>query len=173
MIRKKGLTLIEVVITAVMFAMLAGVIAYAFRVVYLTWAAGQARCEMDISLDGAVEEMAREIREADGVQSTAGYNEIRFERDGAAYIYYLYNGGDSYGPPPAFNEDSYELRRCDLPGGIAGSFTYGEGKIMTFDVLPPPATDLSLAGNMVTIDITASRNAETIRTRTEVRPRGL
>ena len=92
---------------------------------------------------------------------------------GKAYIYYLYNSADYYGPPPVFNQHSYELRKVELPDGINGSFTYGEGKIMTVDVLPPLATDISITDNLVTIDISVSRNDEIIRTRTEVRPRGL
>ena len=159
--------------TAAMFAMLAGVAIYAFRVVYLSWFGGQARIEMSISLDRAIEEMVRDLREATEVQSTSGYNEIRSMQGGKAYIYYLYNSVDSYGPPPAFNEASYELRKVELPDGINGSFTYGEGKIMTADILPPLATDISITDNLVTIDISVSRNDEIIRTRTEVRPRGL
>ena len=173
MLHKKGLTLVELIITAAMFAMLAGVAIYTFRVVYLSWYGGQARIEMSISLDRAIEEMVRDLREATDVQSASGYNEIRSIQGGNAYIYYLYSSGDSYGPPPAFSQDSYELRKCELPDGIDGSFAYGQGKIMTTGVLPPPTTDLSIAGNLVTIDISVSRNDETIRTRTEVRPRGL
>ncbi|MBL7085434.1 MAG: hypothetical protein ISS43_04935 [Candidatus Omnitrophica bacterium] len=122
------------------------------------------------------------MREAKAVQSTANYNEIRFTVDeggsDAYYIYYLYNGSDSYVPPPAFDQDYYELRKATLSGDISGTFTYGSGRIIiqadaNGGVLPPTTSDLSFDGIITTIDLSVTRWDETIRSRTEVKPSNL
>lgn len=145
-----------------------------FNTVLLGWSAHIQRSGTDIQLGRAVEEMVRDLREATQTQSTAGRDEIRYTQDGAAfYIFYLYHAGDAYIPPPAFNQSAYQLRKALLSGGIDGTFTYGEGALLLTDILPPPATDLSASGNLLTLDISAKRDDETLRVRTQVRPRNL
>jgi len=171
---KRALTLIELMISVVMFIILSVSAAYIFRAILLNWSSQETRTGIDIDLDSGIENMVRDLREAKSVQSTASYDEIRFTPDSSNYyIYYLYNAEDSYVPPPAFDQTSYELRKATLTGGISGTFTYGGGQIMLTDVLPPTTSDLSLDGNMLTIDISITRGDETIRSRTEVRPRNL
>ena len=173
-ITNHGLTLIELMISIVMFIILSVSAAYIFRAVLLNWSSQETRTGIDINLDSGIENMVRDLREAKEVQSTASYDEIRFTPDFSSYyIYYLYNSGDSYVPPPAFDQTTYELRKATLTGGISGTFTYGDGQIMLTDVLPPTTSDLSLDGNMLTIDISITRGDETIRSRTEVKPRNL
>ena len=167
---KRGLTLIELVITIVMFAILAGTAFYIFRVVLINWSIGERRTGIDITLDRAIEEVVRELREARAVQST-NPDELRFtDISDNSFIYYLYNAEDAY--PPAFNESSYELRRADLDPDIDGLLV-DSGDIIMMDVLPPATSDLSISGNVVTIDLTIEREDETIRSRTQVRPRNL
>lgn len=171
---RNGLTLIELIITIAMFAVLTIVSAYIFRAVVLSWSSQERRAGIEINLDKGIEEMVRDLREAREVQSTASYDEIRFSQDGSAYyIYYFYNADDSYVPPPAFDEAAYELRKAALTGGINGTFTYGSGQIIATDVVAPATSDLSLRGNVVTIDLSVARGDETIRSRTDVRPRNL
>jgi len=171
---KYGLTLIELMISVVMFAVLVAVTAYVFRAVLLTWSSQERRAGIDIVLDRGIEEMVRDLREAKEIQSTAGYDEIRFSQDQSSYyIYYLYNASDSYAPPPAFNQAAYELRKALLTGDINGTFTYGSGQIIITDVLPPLTSDLCLSGNIVTIDLSIIRGDESIRSRTEVVPRNI
>ena len=171
---KKGLTLIELMITIVMFVALAASTFYVFRAVLLSWSSQEDRSGVNINLDWRMEEIVRDLREAKQVQSVTGYDEIRFTLDNSAfYIYYFYNSSDSYVPPPAFNQSSYELRRAALTGGINGTFTYGNGRLMLTDLLPPTTSDLSLGSNLITIDLSITRGDETIRSRTQVRPRNL
>ena len=167
---KQGFTLIELIITISMLVALVGTTAYVFRAVLLSWSNQETRAGIDISLDRGIEEMVRDLREARQAQSSN--DEIRFTQDQTTYyIYYLYNAGDTY--PVVFNQSSYQLRKAALTGGISGIFTYGLGDIKIIDVLPPPTSDLSLNSNLITIDLSVKRKDETIRSRTEVRPRNL
>ncbi len=167
---RRGLTLIELIMTTTMMVVLVGAITYVFLVVLTGWSTQVDRAGIDIQIDRGIEEMARDLREAEVVQSAN--DEIRFTEDQAAYyIYYLYNANDSY--PLSFNQSSYELREAALTGGIGGTFTYGSGRIIIIGVLPPPASDLSLADNIITIDLSVNKNDETIRSKTSVKPRNL
>lgn len=168
---KKGLTLIELMIVILMFVILTGVIVYILRAVLLSWSSQETRSGIDISLDRGIEEVVRDLREARQV-SSVNNDEIRFTQDLTNYyIYYLYNTGDSY--PPSFNQNTYELRKATLSGGIGGTFTYGSGDIKIIDILPPPTSDLSISSNLITLDLSVNRKDETIRSRTQVRPRNL
>ena len=170
----KGLTLIELIISVAMFSILAVSSVFIFRAILLSWSSAEERSGIDIVLDRGIEEIVRDLREAKEIQSTAGYDEIRFSQDQITYyIYYLYNASDSYVPPPAFDQTSYELRKAALTGDIDGTFTYGSGQLIMTDVLAPTTSDLSLSGNILTIDLSVARNDETIRSRTEVRPRNI
>ena len=171
---KKGLTLIELISTVIMFAILLGVAAYVFRAVLISWSGQETRAGVYITLDRTMEEITRDLREAREVQSTAGRDEIRFSQDQTTYyIYYLYNEDDAYVPPPVFDEDSYELRKATLVGDINGTFVYGDGRLIISDVVPPATSDLSYDGTIITVDLSVTRDDETIRTRTEIKPRNL
>lgn len=168
---KRGLTLIELIITIVLFVILTGVIIYILRVVLLSWSSQETRAGIDISLDRGIEEVMRDLREGRQV-STVNNDEIRFTQDLTTYyIYYLYNAGASYSTN--FTQASYQLKKATLTGGMTGTFTYGSGDIKIIDVLPPPTSDLSLSSNLITLDLSITRKGETIRSKTQVRPRNL
>lgn len=168
---KRGFTLIELCITVGMVVVMVGVTAYFSRAILLSWSSQETRSGIDISLDRGIEEIARDLREARVAQSVNN-DEVRFTQDQSDYyIYYFYNTDDAY--PPVFNQVSYDLKKALLTGGIGGTFTYGSGTIIISDILPPPVSDLSIAGNLVTIDLSAKRNDEVIRSRTEIKPRNL
>lgn len=173
---KKGFTLTELIVSVGLFALLAGVTAFVLRTILVSWDIQEKRSAIDINLDRGIEEMARDLRKAKQVQSAANYDEIRFcqgTTTTSCYIFYLYHANDAYVPPPAFSQSSYQLKRAALTGDINGTFTYGSGDVIVNDLLPPPASDLSLASNLVTIDLSAKRGDETIRSRTQVRPRNV
>ncbi len=171
---KKAFTLLELIITVMMLVILVGVSVYLFRTVLISWSGEEVRTGIGIDLDRAVEDIARELREAREIRSTDDYDEIRFTKDGVTYyIYYLYNSNDSYIQPPAFNQDFYELRKATLVGAIDGSFAYGSGRLIATDLLPPITSDLSFDSGTITIDLSIARGDETIRSRTEVTPRNL
>ncbi|MEK6567805.1 MAG: hypothetical protein AABZ27_03595, partial [Candidatus Omnitrophota bacterium] len=118
-----------------------------------------------------IEEIVQDLRKARQIQSVNN-DELRFTQDQSAYyIYYFYNANDSY--PLSFNQSSYQLRKAALSGGISGTFTYGSGSIIITEALPPAASDLSMSANLITLDLSIKRGDETIRSRTQVRPRNL
>lgn len=167
---RTAFTLIELAITVSMVVILIAVSMLIFRTVLLSWSGEETRAGIDAILQRAVDEVARDLREAKAVQSSN--DEIRFTQDESAYyIYYLYNANDPY--PLSFDQDSYQLKRAPLTGGMAGAFTYGSGNIIATDLIGPPTTDMSMAGNIITVDLSMKWNDETIRSITEVRPRNL
>jgi len=175
LIKKKSITLIELMIVIVMLTILTGATAYVYLALSNSWVGQETRAGVHLDIDRGIEEMARNLREATAVQSAAGSNEIRFTKDGGDYIYYLYNVNDSY--PPAFSEGFYELRKAGLssmPADLQSkTFTYGAGKIAMRDIASPAASSLSVSGNMAVIDLSITRGNETIRSRTQVKVRNL
>ncbi len=168
---KRGLTLIELLITVIMCIILTGASMYIFRAVLLNWVGSEERTGVDISIDRGIEEAVRDLREARQI-SFINNDEIRFTQDLTNfYIYYLYNGSDTY--PSMFNQNTYELRKAALSGGISGTFTYGSGQIIITEVVAPTTSDLSISSNLVTLDLSVRRRDEIIRSRTRVRPRNL
>lgn len=167
---RKGLTLIELMIAMVMVAILMGVAAYIFRAILLSWSTGVTRAGVDIGLDSGVEKMVRDLRKARNV-TYVNPNEIRFTQNQSMfYIYYFYNSSDTY--PPSFSQSSYQLRKANWTGNISGTFgSYGSGDIIMNDVLN--TSNLSCSGNMTTIDLSAKRQNETIRSKAQVRPRNV
>ncbi len=169
----EGVTLIELMIAVLLLSVLIGGSAVVFNTLLLSWASQTQRSGADLQLERAVEETVRDLREARQIQSISGYDEIRYTTDGSTFqIIYLYHAGDSYAPP-AFNQAVYQLRRASLTGGLGGTFTYGEGTLLLTDVLPPSTSDLSASGNLITLDLSVQRGDETLRARTQVRPRNL
>lgn len=140
---KRGFTLLELMITVVLFIMLALVTFFIFRAILLTWSSQETRAGKEIILDFSMEKMVRDLREAE-VLGFKNPDEIRFTQglndDTDNYIYYLYNSNETY--PPDFDEDSYELRKATLASVTGrdlstGTFTYGDGAILIWDVLSP------------------------------------
>ena len=168
----RGFTLLELMITIIMLAALVIVSFFVFRVVIFTWVSQETRGGVDIALDAGMERVVRDLREAKAIQSAN--NEVRFTTNNVTYyIYYLYNQKDSY--PPSFNQTSYQLLKTALSGagGINGTFNYGTGQVMLYSILPPPTSILSIANNVVDLDLSMHRASETIRAKTEVGARNL
>lgn len=167
---RDGFTLIELVMVIGLVVILILATAFVFRAVLLGWFSQETRAGIGINLDRGLEEITRDLREATQVASVS--DEIRF-RQGQSnyYIYYLYSANDSY--PPSFSQSAYQLKKEQLSGGINGTFSYGSGQTTASDVLTPPTSDLSLSSNIITIDLSIQRGAETIRSRTQVKPRNL
>jgi prepilin-type N-terminal cleavage/methylation domain-containing protein len=169
---EKGMTLVEMMIASIIVTLLIGSAMTVYIAVLKSWAGQERRVGISIVSDRALSEMSNELRSASEVSTSINNDEIRYTNDGSNYyIYYLYNSSDTY--PPAFTESSYQLKHTALTGTINGTFTYGDGRIIATDVLPPTTTDLSFSGSTITMDMSITRGDETIRSKTKVSPRNI
>ena len=170
----KGVTLIELVISLLLFGVLMTAAAFALNPVLLAWSSQQDRMELQREVQQGLEKALRDLRPATALQNDAS-DAVRFtvRESGTnnSYILYLYNAGDSW--PPAFNQTSYQLRKASLTGGISGTFTYGNGNLLLRDIKPPPDSDLSVSGSVATLDLTLIRADETFRLTERIRRRNL
>ena len=167
---RKGMSLVETVITTVLVAVLTIATAYVFRAILLSWTAGEGRLGIDINLDRGMFEMVRDLREARAV-SSVNSDELRFTTtDNTYHIYYFYNASDDY--PPDFGQSSYEIRKASLDGSPTAGLV-NSGRVVISDVLPPSTSDLSYSLNIVTIALGVKKGNETITSSIQVRPRNL
>lgn len=169
----KGFTLIEVLIVLVMLFTLISAATYGYIVVLETWGSQDASLEIREDLWQGVERMLRDLRPAKAINVANDAIRYTIRESGVDnhYIFYLYHASDSW--VPAYNQNVYQLRRTALSGGIGGTFTYGSGTIYIKEVKPPPTSDLSASGNIITIDLTTSKYDETFRLLEKIRPRNL
>jgi hypothetical protein len=178
---KKGLTLIELLIMITVFVALTSVATYIFRAVLLAWEYREALTGGEIMLNRGMEEMVRTLRGATDVDLLYS-DELRFttEESGLVsyYAYYFYNANDAPYPPD-LDEETYILRKAQLQNVVGGdlktgTLSYGSGKIVMTDVLPPPTSELSYSADMATIDLSIEIGSGTaIRSKTAVTPRNL
>ena len=158
------MTLIEMIITLLLFAALMTAAAMAFNPILLAWSSHQDRMELQRQVQHGLEKAIRDLRLATVVQNDTN-DAIRFtvRESGTdnSYILYLYNASDTW--PPAFNQSTYQLRKTGLTGGINGTFTYGNGDLLMRDIKPPTSSDLSVSDSVATLDLTLIRGDETFR----------
>jgi hypothetical protein len=168
---RRNFTLLEIIITTVMLAVLAGVSVYFFHAVLKVWSHQEEEIGSQIPLFRAIKEVVQDLREAKEVKELND-DEIRFCKNSDFYIYYLFNEKDTY--PPRFNQDFYKLKKAKLSNNINGGFSYGSGQILLDKVLPPPLTDLSVDNEkMVIVDLRVSTNEEVKRLRAKIKPRNI
>lgn len=158
------MTLVELLITVVLFGVLMTAAAFSFQPILLAWSSQHDRMQLQRQAVHGLERAIRDLRQATALQNDAS-DAIRFtRREGGvsnSYILYLYNPADTW--PPAFNQATYQLRKGILSGGLGGTFTYGSGTLLLRDVRPPATSDLSVSGSLATLDLTVTRFDETFR----------
>lgn len=159
-----GVTLIELVIALLLFAVLMTAAAFAMNPILLAWSSQQDRMGLQRQVQQGLEKALRDLRLANALQNDASdairYT-VRESGTNNSYILYLYNASDTW--PPAFNQTSYQLRKASLSGGIGGTFTYGSGDLLMRDIQPPATSDLSVSGKSATLDLTLIQGDETFR----------
>ncbi len=170
--KTRGVTLIELVIALLLFAVLMTAAAFAMNPILLAWSSQQDRMELQRGVQQGLEKAIRDLRLAKALQNDASdairYT-IRESGTDNSYILYLYNASDSW--PPAYNQTNYQLRKGNLSGGIGGTFTYGGGDLLMRDIQPPATSDLSVSGKVATFDLTLVRGDETFRLLERVKER--
>lgn len=178
---RKGFTLLELIIVLVMVVVLIGTVSFVFIVSLRAWSSGRVRADIRADLDLARERMLKEIRHAKSIDiseesritiiSIVDFEEpIDFEVP-TSYRYYLYNENDPE-PNPPYTQATYQLRRSknDATYGAGVALVEGIVNPQSFDPSRPPFTQ---SGNLIIIDLNGTREGETIRLRSNVRPRNL
>ncbi len=77
---------------------------------------------------------------------------------------YLYNSSDSE-PNPPYTESSYQLRFAK------GSVAYGDGVVLSDNMIQPSSAVFSQAGNVISILLDMAEGDSALTVRTNVRPR--
>lgn len=167
---KKGLTLIELLLTTAMLAILIFTVGYVFVVGSNLWSEGYARSDIRGDISQAVELISKSLRQAKSIDDLTE-SSITFTADLGSgddtYRVYLYNASDGEPNPPYKQQSIYELRWAK------GTVSYGSGAILATDIPIPTNIPFSQSNNLITIDLTATRGDETVRIRSNIRPRNL
>jgi len=179
---KRGFTLLETLIVLMLLSVLVGVSGLLFVVSLRAWDAGLIRGGIREDVSYAMEKVVRDLKEmANGtlrqyssIANTIEYREFLPDGGGDTYAFYLYNSADT-SFDSSYTEDLYNLRKANITQG--DNPASGEGTLILSDLVSPdataPATDLTVSGKQVTVDVVVQRSDETVRTRTKVRPRNL
>ena len=170
---RRGLTLVELIITVVILPILIFTIGYSFVIGLRLWNQGYTRADIRTRLSQALELVSKQLRQAKSIDElTAG--SITFTADlgdgDDTYRVYMYHGADSEPNPPYTQQGSYELRWAK------STVTYGSGAVLVADVkrpVPPSSKPFSQNGNVITLDLVVERGDETVAMATNVRPRNL
>jgi len=157
----------------VMLALLMGVTTVAFTTLFKSWGDRLIALDIQEDLRQGLEKMLRDLRLATAIVSANDAIRYTVRESGVNnnYIFYLYHPSDTW--PPLYTQSVYQLRKAPLSGGINGTFTYGAGSIYMKEVKPPPVSDLSTLGTVVTMDLTVSKYNETFHLLEKIRPRNL
>lgn len=162
--KHRGVTLVELIITLLLFAGLMTAVAFSTNPILLAWSSQQDRMELERQAQHGMEQAIWQLRLATVLQNDANHAirfTVRESGTNNSYILYLYSASDIW--PPAYNQSTYQLRQASLSGGINGTFTYGAGTLLMRDVKPPTTSDLSVSSSVGTLDVTLARFDETFR----------
>jgi hypothetical protein len=166
---KASFTILELLIVILALIILVGVIARVYFVGANLWNEGLTRSEIRTDLAQAIELISRNLRRATSIDTITA-SSITFTANlgsgSDTYRVYLYSASDPE-PNPPYSESTYDLR------WVQGTVTYGSGANLAADIARPTSTPFSRSGNVITIDLTAARGDESVRMRSNVRPRNL
>jgi len=165
----KGLTLTELLVVTATLGILVYSITYTYVIGIKVWDQSYSRSDIRGSLSQAMELISKDLRQAKNINSLT-QSSITFTADLGAgdntYRFYLYNSADPE-PNPPYTQSFYELRWAQ------GAAAYGTGAVLARDIVQPVNTPFSLSNNLISIDLTAARSDESVRLRSNVRPRNL
>ena len=170
--RKRGLTLVELLVTTAVLSILVLTVGYTFIVGLKLWDEGYDRSDIRTDLSQSLELISKQLRQAKSIDElTAG--SITFTADlgdgDDTYRVYMYNASDSE-PNPPYTQNTYELRWAKT------TVTYGSGIVLVGELdkpNPPSSKPFSQSGNVITLDFIVERGDQSVAMRTNVRPRSL
>ena len=166
---RKGFTILEVFIATLATAILGVTLGNVFIVGFRAWDGEYNRASLKRELSQSLELIAKSLRQAKNIDSLSE-SSITFTADLGAgdqsCRVYLYNSSDAE-PNPPYTQSTYSLRWAE------GTVTYGSGANLSMNISQPTTAPFSQSGNVITIDLTAVKDNQTLRMRTKIRPRNL
>ncbi len=170
---KSGFTLIEVLVTTVMLAILVFTVGYTFVIGLKLWNEGYTRTNMRAKMTQALELVTKNLRQASSIDEIIA-GSITFTADlgsgSTSYRVYMYHEDDPAAETPYTESGGYQLRWA------VGITTYGSGAIIATNIdkpNPPASNPFSQSGNVITMNFTVEDGDHTIDIRTNVRVRNL
>jgi len=166
---RRAFTIVELLVVMVTLIILMGVVVNLYTVGLDLWSEGYTRSGIRTELAQALELISKNLRQAKSIDALTE-SSIIFTADLGSgddtYRIYLYNASDAE-PNPPYSQSSYDLR------WVQGTVTYGLGANIATNIVQPTNTPFSQSGNVIAIDLTATSGDESVRLRTNIRPRNL
>jgi len=166
---QKAFTIIELLIVMLALTIVLGVVTRIYFVGSNLWATGLSRSDVRTELVQSMELMTNSLRRARSIDSLTE-SSITFTADLGSgvntYRFYLYHASDAE-PNPPYSQNTYDLRWAQEV------VTYGAGANLSRNIVQPTSAAFSQSGDVISIDLTAMKNEQSIRMRSKVRPRNL
>ncbi|MEW5692469.1 MAG: prepilin-type N-terminal cleavage/methylation domain-containing protein [Candidatus Hydrogenedentota bacterium] len=153
---QKGLSLTELLISILVTAIIFSALIFIYEIIYRNYEHGLRLIKLYEDVNNS-NYLAHYIRAADPIETLdSGYIHLSYNND-TVYLY-LYNENDTY-PNPLYNQATYKLKVLEQD-----TFIYGEGKIISSNLRPPPLSYFSYADakSDVNIRLTFNNNDDTI-----------
>lgn len=155
--KKKGFSLLEVIIASALVVVLTGSVVLVFLTCLKAWNAGIDRAMLRTKMAQALDGISRDLYKASAISVDPGHDNMTFTVD--TTVYHL----DLVGAEGFFN--------------LIESLNGGAGVTLVEGVHPTESGVYSnvfdVSGHVVTIDLTATENKSTVRMRTKVMARNL
>lgn len=166
---KKAFTILELLTVILALVIILGIVVNVYLAGLTIWNNGYVRADLRRGLSQSLELISKNLRYATSIDAlTASSITFTANLGGGSDTYrvYLYNASDPE-PNPPYTQSLYELRYA------TSVTTYGSGVVIAENIIQPVNTPFAQSGNTITIDLTAESNDETVRMRSNVRPRNL
>lgn len=198
--KKQGFSVFELLIVIVLASGLMTIISLIYHGGTKSWGSGYKRYILKKELSRTLESMSRDLRGASRIGAYKGIYTIEYDIKGGSttttYCYYLYS-------PDASSDWAIEPNKVyQLKGALVSEATtvkrllwwwdswsfktkirpqienYGDGVVLLNNIVSPATsdstTDLRYTNDgMVVIDFLANADSESVRMRTEIRPRNV
>ena len=162
------MTLVELIIVIGMMVILTTTVTFVYDLHFQSWNEGYTRSVIRGRLSQALELMANRLLQAQTIDAFTE-SSITFSADLGSgintYRLYLYNGNDPGCPP--YTQSTYSLLSAQ------GSVNYGDGVVLSGDIVQPSSPPFVMSGKVITINLTARRGTEQVTMTTSIRPRNL
>ncbi|MBF0122350.1 MAG: prepilin-type N-terminal cleavage/methylation domain-containing protein [Candidatus Omnitrophica bacterium] len=163
MMKRRGFSLLELILVIVLTTVLTASVVSVYLTSIKIWNAGEDRTGLRTSLALSVDMITQDLSNATNISLENVDNSLYFNKDGLGYRWYLYSADD---PGQAYNNDniSYDL----IKTVVNDTYVYGMGTVWATGI---QRSVFAYANNLVTVDMTATKNSTIVHVRTKIRPR--